>query len=109
MMSGEPGTERGTAEQVALDASLTPRETEVFVLAARGLSYAEIAARLSVTKACVQSLISKGRRKMLAEFHRRANFEDVLERLGEPEPEEELRSFHTLQRDVRPSGGRFLP
>jgi len=79
MISGPPGAERGTVEQVALEAGMTAREAQVFLLATGdGLDYPAIATRLGVSPVTVQSLISKGRKKLLA-AHRSSTVRDLAE------------------------------
>lgn len=59
-----------------LDAGCTPRQSEVLFLAADGLTFQEIATRLSLSFECVKSHASSGRRRVM-------DYGEVLERRAE--------------------------
>ena len=70
--------EQVTAEEIALQAGLSARESEVlFLNVCDGLPYPEIARRLRVEVSTVHSLISKGRTKILAEIRRQSRLDPV--------------------------------
>jgi DNA-binding CsgD family transcriptional regulator len=74
MISGPPGA-LGDVADVVLQAGLSAAEAEVLFAVAEGQSYPEIAVRRGCSVRTVQSLASKARHRILAEFERRSILE----------------------------------